>query len=355
MVQHSSFLSFSSMFFLAQVGIALAVSYFLFKWVDIFRLPLLRLAYWVITVFTYTMVFFRRTILESDYGSWDGLVTFFLSLSYVWPFALLVTLVGFIFIFLAHFLVRIKNFLTAPRKEPLPAANNVTRRSFLKTASLVWPCLSLGLAAEGVVNAHTKIVLNKQQIFLPGLAPALDGFKIAQISDTHIGAYFGMAELKKVLAMLAAEKPDLLVITGDFIDDRELLPETFVLLDPFAAELPYGAYFCWGNHEYFRNNFNAIKQYFDQSPITVLRNENKLAVPAATPLYLVGVDYPGSGRGIQKAPVRQKMLSQAREGLPENALPILIAHHSDYIDEAFAAGIPFTITGHTHGGQAALF
>jgi predicted MPP superfamily phosphohydrolase len=354
-VQHFSVLSFSSIFFLVQVTIALAASSYLSKWVDLYRLRSVRVSYWLITLGAYILIFYRRVIISSDYGKLDELVMFFLNLAYVWSFGLLIVTAGFIVLTLFRLIVTLKKLFAAGKKQPLPTSANIKRRSFLKTAALAWPCLSLGLSAEGVINANNKIVLTKKELFLPGLAPALDGLKIAQISDTHIGAYFSMAKLKKVVAMLEAEKPDLLVITGDLIDERSLLAETFAILNPFAAKLPYGAYFCWGNHEYFRNNFTLIKKYFDQSPITVLRNENCLAAKASSPLYLVGVDYPRTRKESEKIPLRQKMLAQAMQGVPANATPILISHHSDFIDEAFAAGIPFSITGHTHGGQAALF
>ena len=357
-MQHSSILMFLSGFFMLQIAIALAASWFLSKWFPLYQLRYVRILYWIITFASYIAIFYRRIIVSTDYGAFTGVVMFLLNVSFVWSFGLLAMLVGFIFISLVKLSGMLWQFV---KKKKTPTTSDkdsldMSRRNFLKTTCIAVPYLSFGLAAEGVINAHSKIVFTRHQLTLPDLSPIFDGFKIAQITDTHIGPYFKMDKLKRVVDMIQGEKPHLLVITGDFIDDVSLLPPTFEILNPLAAKLPYGAYFCWGNHEYHRNNFNIIKKYFDQSPVIVLRNESKLIDKADSPLYLAGVDYPFAGRDEQKkALLRQKYLTRALKEIPSNAITILISHHSDFIEEAFAADIPLTLTGHTHGGQAAIF
>ena len=81
----------------------------------------------------------------------------------------------------------------------------------------------------------------------------MNGFKISQISDTHLGPYFDLAQLDTAISLLSEERPDLVVITGDFADDLSLLNPAIERFNALRPAIPYGIYFCVGNHDYFRN------------------------------------------------------------------------------------------------------
>jgi predicted MPP superfamily phosphohydrolase len=66
---------------------------------------------------------------------------------------------------------------------------------------------------------------------------------------------------------------------------------------------------------------------------------------------LIGVDYPWAKNAEEMRTVREKYLKLGLEKVPQGAFKILLSHHSDFIDDAFKARIPLTLTGHTHGGQ----
>ena len=143
----------------------------------------------------------------------------------------------------------------------------------------------------------------------------------------------------------------MLVITGDLIDELALLSPTMERLAAFQSQLPQGIFFCWGNHEYFRD-INSIRKALDKSPIVVLENSNKAV---GNGLYLAGVDYPWSkDKGGQEV-VRRQFFAQAIRGIPADAFTVLLTHHSSFLDDAFAAGIPLSLAGHTHGGQVNIF
>jgi predicted MPP superfamily phosphohydrolase len=151
--------------------------------------------------------------------------------------------------------------------------------------------------------------------------------------------------------MVKNENPGLLAITGDLVDDLDLLPPAMERLTAFQAELPHGIFYCWGNHEYFRD-IGRIRRALYASPITVLENKNQ---EVSNGLYLAGVDYPwGKNKGEVEAKQRD-YFTQAMRAMPKGAFPVLLTHHPDFFDNAFAARVPLTLAGHTHGGQVTIF
>lgn len=234
------------------------------------------------------------------------------------------------------------------------SAGGMSRRGFLRRAFAATPLLALGGSARGVYNAEQQLVVQRYTLQWPELPPALEDFKIVQLSDTHVGTFFGLDKLDRALAVVRQEHPHLLVITGDLIDDLELLDETVARLTALSGQIPYGIYFCWGNHEYFRN-FDQIEAVLKQSPVKILRNSSALVLDGEKPFYLAGVDYPWAKDGQEQETVRQDLFQQAMRTVPAKAFTVLLSHHPDFIDNAFAAGIPLTLSGHTHGGQIGLF
>lgn len=228
-----------------------------------------------------------------------------------------------------------------------------TRRNLIKAAALSLPIATFGLSTYGSFYGSKTIHTLKHEVMLPKLDAALENFQIAQISDAHIGLFFSIAKLREVLVLLSGEKPDVLVITGDLIDDVLLIDQTVAVLDEFAGQFPRGIYFSWGNHEYFRD-FSAIKKAMEGSKVKVLRNQNEILAEAKRPLYLLGVDYPWAKDPDQQKGEYARMMAQALQNVPQESTKILLSHHPDFIDYAYKEKIDLTITGHTHGGQVAI-
>lgn len=234
---------------------------------------------------------------------------------------------------------------------------SMTRRSFLQSTLAFTPLMALGISTKGIYEAQTEMIIERHSISVPALPSNLNGFKIGQISDTHLGTYFGLEKLDIVIKMLLQEKPDLVVITGDFIDDLTLLKPALDRLNELQPLIPHGIYFCYGNHEYFRN-FALVRAELSKSRLTVLTNESALLVPGQRPFYLMGVDYPWASAfqgGINVSDSkRRQCFAQANQNIPPDAFKVLIAHHPDFLKDGFAAQIPLTLTGHTHGGQVVI-
>lgn len=330
--------------FLILVGISWIIYRLLKRFFPIYETPFIRNLYWSLSAIAIVSLPISRivqtSIIPADLSR----------LPFVW-FMGQILLFVLSPLFYAGF-----QLLTLSRRENVQnQGEGLSRRRFIQnTVAGLLPLTSFGVSSYGVYSGGSNIITQRQELSWASLPQYLDEFKIIQISDSHIGLFFSVEKLEEVLATVRREKPDLLVITGDLVDDLSLLQPTIDRLSELAHEIKYGVYFCWGNHEYFRD-IKKIRQALVNSPIRVLENSNQMIIDADQPFYLLGVDYPWADNGQEQAIKRQSMFAQSIEGVPANAFKILLSHHPDFIYNAFETDIPLTLTGHTHGGQVAVF
>lgn len=238
------------------------------------------------------------------------------------------------------------------RRERRRTALGPGRRQFLKWLGIGVPTLAFGTSAAGLAEATATLAVRQVPLRWENLPADLVGLRLVQISDVHLGPYVSLERLTEIIETARALQPDIVVITGDLIDDLRLLRGAVALLSRWAAEVPHGLFYCWGNHEYFRD-ISQIKAAIDASPLQLLDNSSRRLLIGATPLYMLGVDYPW-GTANERQEKCQRFVKQVSREVPAEAFSILLAHHPDCFDAAFAAGIPLTLSGHTHGGQVAI-
>lgn len=273
-----------------------------------------------------------------------------------WLLGQLILLVFQPFLYVAHRLIKGNRAAdTQPNSISKPG---MTRRDFLHNTLAVTPLIAFGLSAKGIYEAQTDMVLKPYSLAIPDLPANLNGFKIGQISDTHLGPYFDLAKLDTAIKLLVQEKPDIVVITGDFADDLSLLKPAIERFNELEPSIPHGIYFCLGNHDYFRN-IALVRTELQNSKIKNLANESILLVPGQRPFYLMGVEYPWADESQQggvnvSVSKRQQFFAAANQNVPPDAFKVLIAHHPDALIDGFAAKIPLTLAGHTHGGQVVI-
>lgn len=225
---------------------------------------------------------------------------------------------------------------------------------------MIYPLLSLAVTLYGNRVEKNFDVENFYDVPIKNLPHDLDGFRLAQISDIHLGAYFSLERLEGLLQRIADAKPDLLAITGDIFDDVAMNPAAIKLVDSFTEKFRHGIFYIHGNHEHFRG-IRAIEQMLAQTKIHCLINS---AEHVTSKLYVLGVDYPS------RAPVtstndkdREKIFADARKvfvdaaikNVPDDAIKILLAHHPEFIDDGAERNFALTLTGHTHGSQFGFF
>lgn len=239
-----------------------------------------------------------------------------------------------------------------------PTRVEVPRRAFLTQAAASSAFLVGGSSSlYGALKGRHDYALEQVPLKIPGLARGLDGFSIAQLSDVHIGVYVGDAELAAAEDLLRKAKPDLIVLTGDLLDnDPRLAPQLGRFVRRLAPLARHGVVAITGNHDYFAGA-EEMASAVRQAGARMLRNDSLVIGDAAAGFALLGVDdvwarRDGAGPDLQRA-----LAALPRLGgrvAPARDLPrILACHNPSFFAEA-AGQVALQISGHTHGGQVNL-
>lgn len=226
-------------------------------------------------------------------------------------------------------------------------------RPMMQGIGMLGLLLSLAIGIYGSVSGNEREVTEHYDIYVKDLPSAFEGYRFAQMTDTHIGPYFRYTDLPREMARAKAEGAEAVFFTGDLIDDVRHMKETADILDEWQAAFPDGILYAWGNHEYYRGK-DLIRSELLRTRVELLENESTVIRRGGAALYVAGVDYPWS-RGATRSLEMQNMMDFAYRDIPVCAPSILLAHHSDFIDLGFARGAFLTLTGHTHGTQFGLF
>ena len=208
-------------------------------------------------------------------------------------------------------------------------------------------------AFAGMYNGWSTTEVNYQQL-KTAKYHQLHKFRIAYFSDLHLGNIYNVALLDRILPLVAARKPDVLLIGGDiFDDDREIEP-ALAKIEEFSNKYAVPVYFVLGNHEYYCN-INKVLATLAKSTITLLRNDSVTLKPDSA-IVLVGVDYPFYQGGMRfDNELAEIYLQKALLQVPQNSLRLLLAHSPEYIDTIGERKlVDLVLSGHTHGGQVEI-
>ncbi|MCB9893395.1 MAG: metallophosphoesterase [Planctomycetes bacterium] len=231
------------------------------------------------------------------------------------------------------------------------------RRDLLRKAAIGMPAIIVTAAAAGGVASQLPPVIRRaRQPVRPDFGH-LRGFTFAQFSDVHIGSYLERDRLSEIAGIINAHRPDMVVCTGDLIDnDLEQLEQGTKLLRALTA--PHGVYMCMGNHEYIaaQGDEAGVRKAYKDAGATMLVDEAHRIDVGASHFWLGGTDFPGvSGGALGDRPTtRQSMDAVLREMDDDGAPRIVLAHHPKTFFEARERQIDLMLSGHTHGGQISL-
>jgi len=226
------------------------------------------------------------------------------------------------------------------------------RRVFLERTANAVTLAPFLAGAYGLLYGRLNLETTTHRVPLPRLPHAFDGFRIAQMSDIHIGPFMPFEQIRKYVDMTNALKPDLTVLTGDFVttDPRTQQPVVEALSGLTA---PFGVFGSLGNHDAWAGVESSITKLFREHGIRILRSE---AVPIAIRdewFNLIGTDFQSKHRFGPSAAV-PNLLSDVVPLIAPGRVNILLSHNPDTFDRAAELGIDLSMAGHTHGGQAAL-
>ncbi len=188
-----------------------------------------------------------------------------------------------------------------------------------------------------------RVGVTELELPLPNLPPQLDGLRLVQLSDVHFGMINGQEKLTKIVQMVNDLAPDLVVITGDLVDESVAhMEEMAIPLSQLRAS--HGVWAVTGNHEFYAG-VERVVAIMEKARIKVLRNEKQTLQGG---LQILGIDDPtGSRRLGHQSPEVTKLLSRVEPGQPS----IFLCHQPIYFEQAVAHGIGLQLQGHTHGGQ----
>jgi predicted MPP superfamily phosphohydrolase len=181
---------------------------------------------------------------------------------------------------------------------------------------------------------------------LPTLPREFDGMTIAQVSDLHIGRFLHPDRLPQIREQVNALDADFIAFTGDLIDlSLEDLPAGIDFLH--RLKVRHGMAICEGNHDLVENR-GAFERAMKEAGLPLLISEAMTLPFRGRKLQFLALPWNGYDAAHFEAMKFVKPL------VDPDAFPILLAHHPHGFDAAAQAGLPLTLSGHTHGGQLML-
>jgi len=223
----------------------------------------------------------------------------------------------------------------------------VALHGMLAEASTAWlPLAALVAVGIGALTAMRGPYIRRVDIPVEGLTPDLDGLRIAQISDLHVGPTMRRAYVQRVVEMTRELAPDLIALTGDIVDGAvwRLAPQ----VAPLEALARDGrAYFVLGNHDYY-SGAAPWAAHFERMGFRVLRNSHVTIQRGAAQLLIGGVIDFAARMSDPEARPRPDL---ATDGQACPAFRLLLAHNPKIAPLAEQAGFDLQLSGHTHAGQ----
>jgi predicted MPP superfamily phosphohydrolase len=234
---------------------------------------------------------------------------------------------------------------------------NLSRRSLLTNVGRAVPVLAATTSSAGLASGVSGFTVRPVEVRLSGLPKALDGFRIGQITDVHVGTFIDTEYLHAAVQAMNDAQVDLQVMTGDLIDDLDQLDGAMAALS--ACKARHGMLAVLGNHEHWRGLGPIRSAYADLEarggPVRLLVDESHGFEHEGQRVRVVGVDYPMSGRShrVKAERMVQSAEQSFRDASPEEVL-LCLSHHPDFFPHAAERGARLTLSGHTHGGQVAF-
>ncbi|MFE5713485.1 metallophosphoesterase [Streptomyces sp. NPDC056501] len=233
----------------------------------------------------------------------------------------------------------------SPAEAAPPAAEapvDVSRRLFVsRVVGGSAAAVALGTVGYGAYGVLRGPRVKRVTVPLAKLSRAAHGYRIAVVSDIHLGPILGRAHSQRIVDAINSTQPDLIAIVGDLVDG------TVENLGPAAEPLArlrarHGSFFVTGNHEYF-SGADAWVDHVRELGLRPLRNER---VEIAAGFDLAGVDdVAGESEG------RGPDFGRALGDRDRARAAVLLAHQPIVIHDAVRNGVDLQLSGHTHGGQ----
>ncbi|WP_370899793.1 metallophosphoesterase [Chryseobacterium gossypii] len=236
------------------------------------------------------------------------------------------------------------------------------RRKFLSLIGLGLSGVLSALFIDGITFGKYRHKVRRVKVKIPGLPGSFKGYKIIQISDVHSGSFSDPARLEHAVSLINEQKPDLVLFTGDMVNN---VAEEFKPFIPLFSDIKakdgklavlgnhdYGDYVTWTSPDAKWKNLETLIDYEKQAGFDMLRNESRVIEKNGEKLYILGVE----NWGLKPFP-QFGDIDMALKDVPVSAAKILMSHdptHFDYVVKKHPGNIYLTLSGHTHGMQFGL-
>ena len=220
----------------------------------------------------------------------------------------------------------------------------------MNTKKRIACALLLCAAGIGMAGLQCSLAIRRYTV-QSGKVAAGRQLRIVMLSDLH--SYVYGANQSPLLKRVAAERPDVILLCGDIVDDKEPQQGAQMLLEHIADIA--SCYYVSGNHEFWSDDPEGIFDMVQSCGIHVLRDTRKEITVDGVHYMICGVDDPaGSGdrqpRSYGSRTAYQKALESFSD-LPKDSFNILLAHRPEYIEEYGQYPFDLVLSGHAHGGQ----
>ena len=254
-------------------------------------------------------------------------------------------------ILLVQQMVRISRRRRQPEERLSDPSNHYTRREFLSvTTAITPPLLTLGLTGIALSQLN-QFRVRHLVVPIRDLPRDLDGTTIAHVSDMHVGRFTSGRVLREMVRVVNEFRADLVLLTGDLINDAlATLDEGIDLVRALDPRL--GLYLIEGNHDLIENG-SEFERRVKASGIPFLLDESAIASVHGVPVQLLGLSWTRRHGANHDEAISRSVRALLQQRRPD-VFPILLAHHPHAFDAAAEAGMPLTLSGHTHGGQLML-
>lgn len=192
--------------------------------------------------------------------------------------------------------------------------------------------------AHNIVQTNYKIETNKNVNF--------DSFRIVQISDTHVWALFSGKEFDEYMSKINDLKPDIVVITGDFIDDDTKYNDMVDSCNALGKiKSKYGVYFSYGNHDkgYFNKReytYKDLEQNLEKNNVVILEDKGTFITDN---MYIIG------RKDTQE--VNRLSMSELIKNVDKDNYIVVLDHEPNDFENEKNSKVDLVLSGHTHGGQ----
>ena len=180
--------------------------------------------------------------------------------------------------------------------------------------------------------------LYEHDVLVPGLDPAHDGLRVAHLTDLHVGMLTPDRKILRAIAQAAAARPDLIVMTGDFVC---YAPRFVGRLAELVRGISAPVYAVLGNHDYWTDG-EGVRRALERNGYAVLLNGHSEITLRGAPLTVVGIDDAITGHADSR---------RAFRGVRPHGSRLVLTHVPSMADAAARHGAGLILAGHTHGGH----